>query len=147
MILYKGSKLNVNPFQPQPVHPDDYYKFPEPIPDKAIFASESETEAKIFATFSTIVSFEISTTSDDPRITITLGDKIESEILKEKVYIHRFDSEQQGWRYIEKSREWYNTEGQIPTEIQEYTRETLYRELRENPEISFKEDFKEKKQQ
>ncbi|MDY0097037.1 MAG: hypothetical protein RBS01_01660 [Candidatus Dojkabacteria bacterium] len=142
MILYKGSKLNINPFQPQPIHPDDYHKFPKPIPEKAIFASESETKAKIFATFSTIITFEISTTSNDPRITITLGDKIDEEVLKDKVYIYKFDSEQQGWKYIEESREWYNTEQQIPIEIQEYSRETLYKELRENPEIIFKEDFK-----
>ena len=140
MILYKGSKLNMIPFQPQPIHPDDYHKFPKPIPDKAIFASESETKAKIFATFSTIITFETSTTSDNPNITITLEGKIDTELLKEKVYIYKFDSEQQGWEYIKESREWYNTKQQIPIEIEEYTRETLYKELRGNPEILFKED-------
>lgn len=142
MILYKGSKLNTNPFQPQPVHPDDDCKFQEPIPDKVIFASESEIKAKIFATFSTIIPFQISTTADDPRIKITLGDNINQEFLKEKVYIYKFNSGQQGWRYIKDSREWYNTKEQIPMEIQEYTREELYKELRENPEILFKEEGK-----
>ena len=140
MILYKGSKLNMIPFQPQPIHPDDYHKFPKPIPEKAIFASESEIKAKIFATFSTLIPFGTSTTSDNPNITITLEGKIDTELLKEKVYIYKFDSEQQDWEYIKESREWYNAKEQIPIEIDEYTRETLYKELRGNPEILFKED-------
>lgn len=144
MILYKGSKLNINPFQPQPLHPDDYHKFPDPIPQSVIFASESETKAKIFATFSGIISFGTSSTSDKPGITIILRDSIKPETLQENVYLYKFNSETGLWKYIEESGEWYSTKEETPTEIIEYTREELYKELMENPEISFKEEFQEK---
>jgi len=144
VILYKGSKLNINPFQPQPLHPDDYHKFPDPIPQSVIFASESETKAKIFATFSGIISFGTSSTSDKPGITIILRDSIKPETLQENVYLYKFNSETGLWKYIEESGEWYSTKEETPTEIIEYTREELYKELMENPEISFKEEFQEK---
>ena len=47
MYLYKGSKLNLSPFQPQPVHPEDIKKFPQPAPDNVIFTKDNETQAKI----------------------------------------------------------------------------------------------------
>jgi len=141
MILYKGSKLNMSPFQPQPVHPDDYHKFLAPIPQKVLFASDSEIEAKIFATFSGIIPFETHTTSKKPNITIILNDEIEPIALKEKVYLYKFDSKQDGWKYIKESREWYNQTEQTPIGIQEYTREDLYTELKENHEIIFKEHY------
>lgn len=144
MNLFKGSKIYMNPFPPQPVHPDDFHKFPEPIPSSVIFASESEIKAKIFATFSGIISFGTSSTSQKPGITIHLSDSIEPEVLKEKVYIYRFDSETEGWKFIEKSGEWYNITEQAPLEVREYTREELYKELKENPEITFEEELKEK---
>lgn len=136
MILYKGSKLHMNPFKPQPVHPDDYYKFPEPKPENVIFASESETKAKIFATFSTIIPFRMETYRDKPQKTVITDLPLDIK-LEEKIYIYKFDSDKQGWKYIENSREWYNTKEQIPLEIKKYTREGLYNELKENTEISF----------
>lgn len=144
MNLFKGSRLYMNPFQPQSVHPDDFHKFQEPIPSNVIFASESETKAKIFATFSKITSFEISSIPKNPRITIHLMNSIDPKILKEKVYLYKFDSETEGWELIEKSGEWYSTNEQVPLEIREYTREELYQELRENQEITFEEEFQEK---
>lgn len=144
MNLFKGSRLYLNPFQPQPVHPDDFHKFPEPVPNSVIFASESETKAKIFATFSGIISFGTSTTSQKPGITIHLSDSIDPETLKEKVYLYKFDSETEGWKYIEESREWYNITQQVPLEVKEYTREELYKELKENSEITFEEELQER---
>lgn len=144
MNLFKGSKNYINPFQPQPVHPDDFHKFPEPVPRSVIFASDSEIKAKIFATFSTIINFATSTSAEKLGITITLKDKIDPETLKEKVYLYKFSSKEQGWKYMEESGEWYNTQEQIPLEIQEYTRGDLYRELKENPEITFEEKLQEK---
>lgn len=144
MNLFKGSRLYINPFQPQPVHPDDFHKFPDPVPSSVIFASESETKAKIFATFSGIISFGTSTYSQRPGITVILEDQIIPETLKEKVCLYKFDSETKGWEYLQESEEWYNTEEQVPLEVTEYTREELYKELRENPEITFKEELQEK---
>ncbi len=144
MDLFKGSKLNISPFQPQTLHPDDFHKFPQPVPNSVIFASESETKAKIFATFSGIISFGTSSTSQKPGITVTLEDEIVPETLKEKVYLYKFDSENEGWKYLPETKEWYNTQEQIPIEMKEYTREDLYKELRENKEITFKEEFEEK---
>ncbi len=116
MDLFKGSKLNMSPFQPQTLHPDDFHKFPQPVPSSVIFASESETKAKIFATFSGIISFGTSSTSKKPGITVTLEDEI-----------------------VPETKEWYNTQEQIPIEMKEYTREDLYKELKENKEITFEE--------
>lgn len=144
MYLYKGSKLQMSPFQPQLLHPDDYHKFLDPIPHNVIFASDSETKAKIFATFSGIIPFVISSTSEKPGITIILRDYIKPETLQENVYIYKFNSDTGSWKYIEESREWYSTEEETPVEIKEYKREELYNELKENPEIFFKENLQEK---
>lgn len=144
MKIYKGSKLNMNPFEPQPVHSDDFHKFPEPIPSKVIFASSSEKRAKIFAIFSGITSFGTSTTSDKSQIYISIKKPIKQERLKEEVYIYTFDSETDGWKYIPESGEWYNCSKQIPIGIQKNTREELLKELEVDPEISIEEDFKEK---
>lgn len=147
MILYKGSKLDLNPFEPQLVHPDDYHKFPEPMPTKVIFASESETKAKIFAVFSRIISFSTETSVDKPAITITIEDPIEAKSLNERVYLYEFDTNTGDWKYLKESGEWYSTEPQIPITVKEYTREELYSELRNNSEISFRERFKEEEPQ
>lgn len=144
MFLYKGSKLNMSPFKPQALHSDDVQKFPEPVPKSVIFASNSETKAKIFAVFSTIISFGTESSSDDSKISVIIEDEIIPDTLKEKVYLYKFDSDKGSWKYIEETSEWYSTEEQIPTEIKEYTREELYKELRENPEISFRKEFSEK---
>lgn len=134
----------MNPFQPQIIQPDDFHKFPQPIPKSVIFASNSETKAKIFAVFSGIISFGIESSSDNSQISVIMEDEIIPETLKEKVYLYRFDSDKGSWKPIEETSEWYSTEEQIPIEITEYTREELYNELRENPEISFKKEFHEK---
>lgn len=144
MLLFKGSKLNMNPFQPQTVQSDDFHKFPQPIPKSVIFASNSETKAKIFAVFSTIIPFKIESSSDNSQISVIMEDEIIPETLKEKVYLYKFDSDKRSWKPIEETSEWYSTEEQIPIEITEYTREELYNELRENSEISLKKEFQEK---
>ena len=134
----------MNPFVPQAVHPNDFHKFSEPVPANAIFASNSETEAKIFAALSGIKSFMILPRSQKEGITVSTESKIEKHDLEGKVYVYRFDSEGEGWNYIEESKEWYNTKEQIPIEITEYKREELYNELRENPDITFEIGFSEK---
>ena len=97
MYLYKGSKLNLNPFQPQPVSPDDIKKFPKPSPKSVIFAKENETHAKIYACFSTCISFSIHTSSVDPKIKVVIDRELDEEKRKENVYIYTFNSEDNGW--------------------------------------------------
>lgn len=141
MILYKGTDKNNSPFQPQPVHNDDIKKFPEPTPEGVIFATDSETHAKIFAVFSGIVSFGTVMSPDEKKRQIILRGEIREEDLEEKVYVHEFDSEEGDWKYIKESGEWYSTEEQIPSATKEYTRRELYKELQENSEIEFVQEF------
>ena len=142
MILYKGSKLNDSPFHPQPVHKDDIKKFPEPTPNGVIFATESESHAKIFAVFSGIVSFGTTISPDGKKREIILRGEIRPEDLEEEVYIHEFDSDKGDWKYLKASGEWYSTKEEIPSTTKEYTREELYKELQENTEIEFVQEFK-----
>lgn len=137
MILYKGSKLNMNPFEPQPVHPDDYDKFKGLVPEKVIFATESKTKAKIFATFSNVISFGSTTNRSNSGITVYIEEPLPEETLEKNVYIYSFDSNNNTWHYIDETKEWYTTQPQTPIEIEKYSRGELYNELKKNPEVSF----------
>ncbi len=134
----------MSPFQPQPVHPDDIHKFPSSTPSGVIFASDSEINAKIFAALRGVCSFGTIPSEDNKKLRVMLYDRPDQKLMDETVYIFTFSKDEGNWEYIRESGEWYCTEEQTPTEIRQYTREQLYNELRENPELIFQEDYQEK---
>ena len=140
MKVYKGSRFYLNPFEPQIVHPDDYHKFPIPTPKGVIFATDSEIKAKIFAVFSGVSTFSSSTTENIDIITVRVDRKLKEQYLEEKVYIYEFETENNDWKYLNQSGEWYTTEEQIPLNITEYTRGELYTEINNSTDIVLYEE-------
>ena len=140
MYLYKGSKLNLSPFQPQPVHPEDIKKFPQPATNNVSFTKDNETQAKIYACFSTCISFSIHTSLVNPKIKVMVDRELDEEKRKENVYIYTFNSEDNGWKYLEDSREWYSEIEQKAIDIKKYTREEILSELKRNPDIEIIKD-------
>lgn len=142
MQLYKGSKLNFeNQFETQPVYSDDEDKFPEPRPEKVIFATDSEIKAKLFAALRGVCSFGTVKT-EDGRWEVIIEDAIDMEKMTEKVQLYTFE-QNDDWKFLEKSREWYSTKPETFISKEEYTRQELYDELRQDPNLEFKEVYKE----
>lgn len=140
MKVYKGSRLYLNPFEPQIVYPDDFHKFPIPTPKGVIFATDSILKAKIFAVFSGISNFSSSTTVDSDVITVRVDRKLKEQYFEEKVYIYEFETENNDWKYLNQSGEWYSTKEQIPLNISEYTRGELYTEITNSTDIVLYEE-------
>ena len=66
--------------------------------------------------------------------------ELDEEKRKENVYIYTFNSEDNGWKYLEDSREWYSEIEQKAIDIKKYTREEILSELKRNPDIEIIKD-------
>lgn len=142
MQLYKGSQLNFeNQFETQPVYSDDEDKFPEPRPKEVIFATDSEIKAKLFAALRGVCSFGTEQ-SEDKRLKVIIEPPIDMEKMTEKVHLYTFEKTDD-WKFLEKSKEWYSTKPTPFISKKEYTRQELYEELRQDPNLEFHEEYKE----